>query len=76
MSAAKWILEAYERSGEQGRMDMYMAHRDLRGDFDEIDATPHVLDVKEAPRSVAKSVAKPMRVKWRLHGRLMRASGG
>jgi hypothetical protein len=70
MSADRWILEAYERANEQGRVDMYMVYRELRDEFAEIDAAP--LAPQDQKKPVAETV--PLKVRWNLSGRFMKAS--
>ena len=71
MSAAKWILEAYERADEQGRVDMYMIYRELRDEFAEIDAAPLIPQIKKSP--VVETV--PLRARLGFRGRLMKGFG-
>ncbi len=71
MSAAKWILEAYEKAGEEARLEMYMIYRDLREDFEEIEAGSSVQEVKLDPRVKAD----PITVRWGFRGRLKKAFG-
>ena len=66
MSAEKWILEAYRRADEQGRLDMYMSYRELRDEFAEIDAAPVIQVVQPAVEAV------PLRERWNFCGRFMR----
>jgi hypothetical protein len=71
MSAAKWILEAYERADELGRADMYMLYRELRDEFAEIDAAPLIPQVKKSP--VVETV--PLKMRWGFYSRFMKAFG-
>ncbi len=71
MSADRWILEAYERANEQGRVDMYMVYRELRGDFADIDAAPQTPQDLESPASETE----PLKMRWNLSGRWMKAFG-
>jgi hypothetical protein len=71
MSADRWILEAYERANEQGRIDMYMVYRELRDEFTDIDAAPLAPQVQKTP--VAETV--PLKVRWNVGGRFMKAFG-
>jgi hypothetical protein len=68
MSADRWIVEAYERANEQGRVDMYMVYRELRDEFAEIDAAPNIPQVQKTP--VAETI--PFKVRWNLGGRFMK----
>ena len=66
MSAENWILEAYRRADEQGRLDLYMSSRELRDEFAEIDAAPVVQEAQPAVETVS------LREKWNFCGRFMR----
>ena len=71
MSAARWIIEAYERAGEEARLEMYMLYRELRDEFAEIDAAPTAPQVLKTPAVETE----PLKVRWHLYGRLMKAKG-
>ena len=66
MSAANWILDAYKRADEQGRLDLYMSYRELREEFIDIDAAPVVQEAQSAVEKV------PLRERWNLRFRFRR----
>lgn len=54
MWTAKWILDAYKNGNEDLRWEMYMAYRDLRHHFDELEAGSghREITVPDKPRKV------------------------
>jgi len=68
MWTAKWILDAYEEGDQTVRWEMYMAYRDLRLYFDEIEARP---EEAGEPRAVWVD-EKPAGARWNLCARLVK----
>jgi hypothetical protein len=66
------VLEAYKRSDESARMDMYMTYRDLREQFGEIEAS----SVKQRETGPSRAEAGHEKMKWCLCGRLRKAFSG
>ena len=72
MWTAKWILDDYDKGDQTVRWEMYMAYRDLRDYFDQIEVSGSRVIRKEKPagRKIAESPRRPFR------SRLAKAFGG
>ena len=68
MWTAKWILDAYEVGNEAVRFEMYLAYRDLRCYFDEIEARPEAF----AGEKASLVAEKPAGAWWNQCYRLVR----
>jgi hypothetical protein len=55
MWTAKWILDAYEGGDEEVRIEMYLAYRELRLYFDEIEARPEKTNEEKVGLVVERS---------------------
>ena len=66
------ILEFYEWADEPERIDMYMTYRDLREQFEEVEAC----SVKQRKTGASWTEAGPEKMKWCLCGRLRKAFSG
>lgn len=71
MLTAKWILDAYEEGNDTVRWELYMAYRDLRPFFDEMEASQRV-----QPRQKKKSTAEKLsRIRWNFNARMAKGFG-
>jgi len=66
------VLETYERADESTRMDMYMTFRELREEFEEIEACTG----EQSEDGASRAEAEPEKMKWCLCGRLRKAFSG